>query len=258
MSAISPLTLVKIGGKVLDNNDLLTPVLDAFVAMPGAKILVHGGGKAGSDLAKRLEVEAPLINGRRITSPEMLEIALMVYGGKMNRQLVASLQARGLNALGLTGADLNAIRAHKRPVKDIDYGLVGDIDEVNAEQLQNLLQANLVPVMAPLTHDGAGQLLNTNADTIAATVASAMAVHFQVRLVFAFERPGVLTDANDDNSLISHLSKSEADRLTETGAIAAGMLPKLHNAFNALNSGVASVVIGKARQSGFSGTELSL
>lgn len=255
---MTALTLIKIGGKVLDDPALLAPVLNAFVARKGPKILVHGGGKAGTDLARLLNIEAPLVAGRRITSPEMLEVALMVYGGTMNRKLVAALQARGLDALGLTGADLNLIRARKRPVEDLDYGLVGDIEAVNVRQLGNLLNANLVPVLAPLTHDGQGQLLNTNADTIAATVAVALAPYYAVELIFAFERPGVLADAQDDGSLLPHLSRADAERHQAAGVIAAGMLPKLKNAFIALEAGVSRVLIGRAEGGRFTGTTIEL
>ncbi len=252
--AQTPLTLVKIGGKVLNDSRWLTPVLDAFAQIPGTKVLVHGGGKAGSDLAQRLGVASPMISGRRITSEAMLDVALMAFGGLMNRKLVAALQGRGLNAAGFTGADLDLVRARKRPVEDIDYGLVGDIDQVNAAQLAALLEQGVVPILAPLTHDGQGQLLNTNADTIAATVASALADRFAVQLVFAFERPGVLRDASDDKSLILRLSASEAQALQAQGAIADGMLPKLHNAFMALAQGVQSVVIGRPVGKAFQGT----
>jgi len=252
------LTLVKIGGKVLDHTDQLSKVLDTFTRLPGQKILIHGGGKTGGQIAQRLGIEAPMIGGRRITSPEMLQVALMVYGGLMNRQLVAEIARRGGRALGLTGADLDVIRAHKRPVGEIDYGLAGDIDRVNAEALSDLLDRNIIPVMAPLTHDGQGQMLNTNADTIAATVASALAASFQTRLVFVFERPGVLTDPDDDGSLVSHLTFEKAEAYKTSGVIAGGMLPKLHNAFGALRAGVKEVIIGQAHATDFNGTTITL
>jgi acetylglutamate kinase len=252
------LTLVKIGGGLLESPPLLADVLDAFAHLPGAKLLVHGGGRAATELARRLGIEAPLLQGRRVTSQAMLEVALMVYGGLMSRQLVAALQQRGIDALGLTGADLNLIEAHKRPVKDIDYGFVGDIDQVNAEALTRLLAQGSVPILAPLTHDGQGQLLNTNADTIAATVASALADRFEVELIFAFERPGVLTDPDDDESLVPFLTRPQAEQWQAQGVIAGGMLPKLHNAWQALASGVHRVLIGQAKAGQFSGTELRL
>jgi len=252
------LTLVKIGGGLLESPTLLADVLDAFAALPEAKLLIHGGGRAATDLARRLAIEAPLIQGRRVTSQAMLEVAVMVYGGLMNRQLVAALQQRGINALGLTGADLDLIRAHQRPVKDIDYGFVGDIDQVNTKALTRLLEQGSVPILAPLTHDGQGQLLNTNADTIAATVASALADRFEVELIFAFERPGVLTDPNDDGSLVHTLTRSQAEQWQAQGIIAGGMLPKLHNAWQALAGGVSRVLVGRASAGQFSGTALHL
>ncbi len=252
------LTVVKIGGKVLDEPRFLEPVLEAFAGLEGQKVLVHGGGKAGSDVAGKLGIEAPLVDGRRITSSEMLRVALMVYGGWMNRSLVARLQALGLNALGLTGADLDVIRAKKRPAQPIDYGWVGDVEQVDGNRLANLLDQDIVPVMAPLTHDGQGQMLNTNADTIASEVARSLVPRFEVRLVYAFERPGVLRDAKDDHSLISHLDQAAAKRFQEEGVIAAGMIPKLKNAFDALAQGVNSVVIGRPIEGNFKGTQLSL
>jgi acetylglutamate kinase len=252
------LTLVKIGGGLLESPDLLAHTLDAFAALEGAKLLIHGGGRAATDLAQQLGVEAPLIHGRRVTSQAMLDIALMVYGGLMSRQLVAALQQRGLDALGLTGADLDLIRAHKRPVVDIDYGLVGDISRVNAPRLAMLLDQEAVPVLAPLTHDGQGQMLNTNADTIAATVAAAMAGAYEVTLIFAFERPGVLTDPHDDASLLPALNRTQAQALQAQGSIAGGMLPKLHNAWLALEAGAQRVLIGQAVDGQFGGTELYL
>ena len=241
------LTLLKIGGKVLEDNAALGGLLDRFAALPGARLLVHGGGKAAGELAQRLGVEAPMIGGRRITNQAMLEIATMVYGGLMSRQLVAGLQARGLQAVGLTGADLDVIRAHKRPVGEIDYGLAGDIDAVNVPVLDDFLQRGVVPILAPLTHDGAGQLLNTNADTIASATAQALAPHWEVHLVYTFERPGVLTDPDDDASLIPTLDPARYAAYRAQGVIAGGMLPKLDNAFAALAGGVARVYICQAQ-----------
>lgn len=252
------LTLVKIGGGLLESPDLLAATLDAFSALEGGKLLIHGGGRAATDLAHRLDIQAPLIDGRRVTSPAMLEIALMVYGGLMSRQLVADLQSRGLDALGLTGADLDLIRAARRPVAEIDYGLVGDIERVNAERLALLIELGTVPVLAPLTHDGQGQLLNTNADTIAASVAIALADRFEVQLIFAFERPGVLTDPQDDASLLASLSEAQAQAYQAQGVIAGGMLPKLHNAWQALRGGARQVLIGQAQAGRFVGTSLHL
>lgn len=237
------LTIVKIGGKVLDEVVALRGVMDRFARIDGAKILVHGGGKAATDIAGKLGVEAPMINGRRITNAAMLEVAIMVYGGLMSRQMVAGLQQRGLNAIGLTGADLDVIRATKRPVKDIDYGLAGDVSRVNTDRLSWLLDAGIVPVLAPLTHDGNGQLLNTNADTIAGTVAAGMSRLFEVSLVYCFERPGVLADPQNDHSVISSITLPDFDRYVKAGTIAGGMIPKLENAFESLGAGVKAVFI---------------
>ena len=228
------LTVVKIGGKVLESNEKLDLVLDAFVKIQGAKILVHGGGKTATQIAEKLGIEAPMINGRRITSHEMLEVATMVYGGLMSRQMVAKLQARGQNAIGMTGADLDVIRAHKRPVKDIDYGFAGDIDQVNSDTLEMLVNQGIVPIMAPLTHNGQGQLLNTNADTIASSVARSLSKKYKVSLVYCFEKPGVMMDPDDDDSVISNLNAEAFEKLKGEGIIAAGMIPKLTNAFEAL------------------------
>ncbi|MEZ4828300.1 MAG: acetylglutamate kinase [Bacteroidia bacterium] len=236
-------TLVKIGGKVLDDAVSLNRVLDSFAKIEGPKILVHGGGKAATEIAARLGVEAPMINGRRITSEAMLEVAAMVYGGLMSRQLAAGLQKRGLNAAGLTGADMDVIRAVKRPVKDIDYGLAGDIVSVNTARLVWLLDAGIVPILAPLTHDGLGQLLNTNADTIAGTVAASLTKTYEVSLVYAFERPGVLADHNNDDSVIGSITRSRFEKYVAEGVIGGGMIPKLENAFQSLEAGVKTVFI---------------
>ncbi|MEZ4776986.1 MAG: acetylglutamate kinase [Bacteroidia bacterium] len=237
------LTIVKIGGKVLDDFAALNGVMDQFALIDGAKLLVHGGGKAATDIAGKLGVEAPMVNGRRITNAAMLEVAMMVYGGLMSRQMVAGLQKRGMNAVGLTGADMDVIRAVKRPVKDIDYGLAGDVSAVNTERLTWLLEAGIVPVLAPLTHDGNGQLLNTNADTIAGTVAAGMSRFFEVSLVYCFERTGVLADPNDDHSVISSITRPDFDQYVKAGTIAGGMIPKLENAFESLAAGVKAVFI---------------
>ncbi|GAB4404040.1 MAG: acetylglutamate kinase [Bacteroidia bacterium] len=258
------LTLLKIGGQVLETPAQRKQLLDDFARLPGQRLLIHGGGRAATDLAARLGVEAPLIEGRRITSREMLDIAVMVYGGLMNRQLVAALQARGCDALGLTGADLDVIRAHRRPAGAIDYGFVGDVDSVKADALRDLLDRSIVPVLAPLTHDGQGQLLNTNADTIASIAAVALAPLYEVHLVYTFERPGVLLDPADDSSLLRRLDPTAYARHRTSGAISGGMIPKLDNAFAALRAGVARVyicqaeAIGRLYSSDFSGTEILL
>lgn len=258
------LHILKIGGKVLADRQQLQAVLQDFAAINGAKILVHGGGKTGTEIAQKLGVETKMIQGRRITDSAMLEVAVMVYGGLMNKGLVAQLQALGKNALGLTGADLDIIRSIKRPIKEIDYGFAGDIVAVKDQKLKELLETDVLPVLAPLTHDGKGQMLNTNADTIASTVAQAMSPHFGVKLIYSFEKAGVLADAEDDDSLIPQLEPKSYERYKADGVIAGGMIPKLDNAFSALESGVSRVYICKAsalsnwKTPDFRGTEIFL
>lgn len=258
------LTIVKIGGKVLDDALQLDQLLDDFGALAGRKALVHGGGKAATEIAARLGIPTQMVDGRRITDAPMLDVAVMVYGGLMNKQIVAKLQARGIQALGLTGADLDMIRAHKRPAKTIDYGWVGDIDRVHADELLALLAREIVPVFAPLTHDGHGQLLNTNADTIASSVARAASQAGVVSLVYCFEKAGVLLDPEDDASVISQLNPASYATHKASGVIAAGMIPKLDNAFDALRAGVHRVYICHASalaawgQPSFIGTEIAL
>lgn len=252
-------SVVKVGGAVLEDVDKRKAFLQAFFSLATPKVLVHGGGRKATDVAARLGVEAPMIDGRRITSPEMMDIALMVYGGLVNKTLVAQLQSYGIDALGLTGADLNVIAAHKRPVKTIDYGLAGDIDQVNAEVLQAFLHKNQVPVMAPITHDGQGQLLNTNADTIATAVAIALSAEFEVSLILSFEKKGVLEDAENDESVIPVLSSSDFARGKIEGSIVGGMIPKLTNGFKALEKGVQHVQITRYDHlAARSGTQLQL
>lgn len=249
------LTIIKVGGKIVEEEDSLRQLLTDFSAIPGAKILVHGGGRSATKIAAQLGVETKMIGGRRVTDRQMLDIVTMVYGGLVNKSVVARLQAQGVNALGLTGADMNVIRSHKRPVKDVDYGFVGDVDEVDGELLADLLRKGIVPVMAPLTHDGQGQLLNTNADTIAGETAKAMARFFDVTLMYCFEKKGVLRDADDDESVIPHINEAEFKRYVEDGTIQGGMIPKLENSFEALHAGVAKVVITLASAiDGTSGT----
>lgn len=258
------LYILKIGGKVLADPKQLHTVLKDFASIDSAKILVHGGGKTGTEIAKKLGVATKMIQGRRITDAAMLDVAIMVYGGLMNKGLVSQLQALGKNALGLTGADLDIIRSKKRPVKEIDYGFAGDIISVNDQKLKELLETAVLPVLAPLTHDGAGQMLNTNADTIASTVAQAMSTHFRVKLIYSFEKTGVLADAEDDDSLIPQLEPKSYERYKADGVIAGGMVPKLDNAFSALESGVSRVYICHAsalsdlNTSDFTGTEIFL
>lgn len=249
------LTIIKVGGKIVEEEDSLRQLLTDFSAIPGAKILVHGGGRSATKIAAQLGVETKMIGGRRVTDRQMLDIVTMVYGGLVNKNVVARLQAQGVNALGLTGADMNVIRSHKRPVKDVDYGFVGDVDEVDGELLADLIRKGIVPVMAPLTHDGQGQLLNTNADTIAGETAKAMARFFDVTLMYCFEKKGVLRDAEDDESVIPHINEAEFKRYVEDGTIQGGMIPKLENSFDALHAGVAKVVITLASAiDGTSGT----
>lgn len=238
------LSILKIGGKLLADEAQLKEMLDVFVNRPGKKILVHGGGNRANELIKSLGIEPKMIGGRRITDEPTLEIVIMVYAGSLNKGLVARLQSMNCPAIGLSGADANIILAHKRVVKDIDYGFAGDVDAVNVAALQHLLAGNLVPVCCAITHDGKGQLLNTNADTIASTLAVALAPHFQVSLQYSFERPGVLKDPADDASIINNLNKALYVQYKTEGIITDGMIPKLDNAFAGLEAGVKEVVIG--------------
>ncbi|KUG07924.1 acetylglutamate kinase [Solirubrum puertoriconensis] len=242
------LKLFKIGGGVLDDDAQLHRFVQAFAQVPGRKILVHGGGKGASQMLSDLGIAPQMVQGRRITDAATLDVVTMFYAGKTNKQLVALLQASGVNALGLSGADGNVIRAVKRPVKDIDYGFVGDLpaNSVDAATLHTLIQAELTPVLCAITHDGHGQLLNTNADTIASTVARALAGRYEVELHYCFEKNGVLLDVNDDNSVIPQIVPAQYQQLKADGVIAAGMIPKLDNAFAALEAGVEKVVIEHA------------
>jgi acetylglutamate kinase len=237
------LTIIKVGGKVVEDPQQLSAFLDNFITISGYKILVHGGGKTATDLAGRLGVETRMVEGRRITDHETLDIVTMVYGGLVNKQVVAGLQARNCNALGLTGADLDFIRARKRPVGEIDYGFVGDVENVNIRELRPLLSENVVPVIAPLTHDGHGNLLNTNADTIASQVAIEFANYYKVLLFYCFEKKGVLSDPLDENSVMAELSESAFLELEESGIISTGMIPKLYNGFKAIHNGVSEVLV---------------
>lgn len=209
-------------------------------------MLVHGGGRSATKLAARLGIESQMVNGRRITDAETLKIVTMVYGGLVNKNIVARLQACGVNALGLTGADMDVIRSVKRPVKDVDYGFVGDVERVDATLLGDLIAKGVVPVMAPLTHDGCGNMLNTNADTIAGETAKALAQLFDVTLVYCFEKRGVLRDENDDDSVIPQITRADFEQLVADGVVQGGMIPKLENAFEALRAGVSQVIITQA------------
>ena len=242
------LNVIKIGGNVIDNSEKLHQFLLDFTALPGDKILIHGGGKIATELGTSLGVEAKMVDGRRITDIETLRIVTMVYAGLINKNMVAQLQAKGCNAIGLTGADGNIIKAVKRPVKDIDYGFVGDLDagSVAADTLESLLNAGLTPVLCAITHDGDSQLLNTNADTIASAVAVAMSAKYDTSLVYCFEKRGVMKDVDDNNSLVSEIKMDEFEGLKAEGIVSGGMIPKLHNAFEAISKGVTAVYIGKA------------
>lgn len=237
------LHIFKIGGKVIDDDQELATFLKSFAAVKGHKMLVHGGGKIATDVAERLGIKTQMVEGRRVTNQATLEVVAMVYGGLVNKKIVAQLQGLGCNAIGLSGADMNCITASKRPVEPVDYGYVGDIQHVDSSALAGLLQQNITPVLVPLTHDGQGQLLNTNADAIASAAAVALAQLFDVRLYYCFEKPGVLTDIEDDTSLIETLTYDEYQRLKAQGVIADGMIPKLDNAFRTMQQGVSQVCI---------------
>ena len=247
------LTLIKVGGKIVEEEATLHALLDRFADLPGHKVLVHGGGRSATQLATRLGIESRMVEGRRITDAETLNVVTMVYGGLVNKRIVANLQARGLNALGLTGDDLDVIRSMKRPVKEVDYGFVGDVKQVNADLLADLIAKGVVPVMAPLTHDGQGHLLNTNADTIAGETAKALARHFEVTLVYCFEKRGVLRSENDDNSVIPTIDRPSFQQLVSEGIIQGGMIPKVENSLQAVEAGVKAVIITKADAIGLAG-----
>ena len=237
------LTVIKVGGKIVEEEATLNQLLADFSAIEGYKVLVHGGGRSATKLAAQLGIESKMVNGRRITDAEPLNVVTMVYGGFVNKNIVAGLQAKGVNAMGFTGADMNVIRSVKRPVKEVDYGFVGDVEKVNAELLGSLIRQGVVPVMAPLTHDGQGSMLNTNADTIAGETAKALAELFDVTLVFCFEKKGVLSDENDDDSVIPVITPELFQEYVEKGIIQGGMIPKLENSFSAIDAGVSQVVI---------------
>ncbi|CAG5012908.1 Acetylglutamate kinase [Dyadobacter sp. CECT 9275] len=237
------LYIIKIGGNVIDNPEACSRFLSEFSKIPGPKILVHGGGKIATQIAARLQIETQMVEGRRITDKPMLDVVTMVYGGLVNKTLVAQLQVSGCNAIGLTGADGGIIRSVKRPVKTVDYGFVGDIEAVNASQINALLESNLVPVIAPLTYDKAGTLLNTNADTMASATAIAMASFYTANLIYCFEKKGVLSDPDNDDAVIPSLSPVSYLEHKEKGVINKGMIPKLDNAFAALQAGVGKVTI---------------
>ncbi len=244
------LTIVKVGGKIVEDETSLQQLLHDFSSLPGYKLLVHGGGRSATRLAAQMGVETHMVDGRRITDKDMLDIVVMVYAGLVNKQIVAALQAKGMNAVGLTGADLDVIRSVKRPVVSIDYGFVGDVKAVNSEILSNLIRMNVIPVMAPLTHDGNGQMLNTNADTIAGETAKALADSFDVTLIYCFEKKGVLRDAEDEDSVIPVMTQDDFTNYVQQGVIQGGMIPKLENAFSAIKAGVKQVIITSAETLG--------
>ena len=237
------LNIIKVGGAVVEDEKSLSGLLMSFSSLHGKKILVHGGGKIATEMAGKLGVETQMIDGRRITSAEMLKVVTMVYGGLVNKNIVARLQALGVNALGLTGADMNVIMSVKRPVELVNFGYVGDVKYVNTRALVSLLEAGAVPVLAPLTHDKEGSMLNTNADTIASSVARALAEKYSVTLTFCSSIPGVLKDLSDSSSLIKTVAKKDFEPMVADGTISEGMIPKLQNAFDAINDGVYKVVI---------------
>ncbi len=245
---MSRLLVIKIGGNIIDHSEGLSRFLEKFASLRGNKILVHGGGKIATRIAAELGVEAKLVDGRRITDEAMLRVVTMVYAGLTNKQLVANLQALGCNAIGLSGADGNSIQTVKRLVKEIDYGFVGDIlpGSVDTYTLETLLAGNMVPVFSAITHDGKGQLLNTNADTIASALAVALSAMFETSLVYCFEKKGVLQDVHDEHSVIPEIKAAEFEQLKASGVVADGMIPKLHNAFDAIARGVSEVCVGHA------------
>jgi acetylglutamate kinase len=240
------LTLVKVGGKIVEEEDTLRRLLLDFSAIESYKVLVHGGGRLATKLASRLGIESRMVDGRRVTDGETLKIVTMVYGGLVNKNIVAGLQALGINALGLTGADMNLIRSVKRPVKEADYGFVGDVEEVAGSLLASLIRRGIVPVLAPLTHDKQGNMLNTNADTIAGETAKALAKYFDVTLMFCFEKKGVLLDEADDESVIPEINRATFRQYVAQGIIQGGMIPKLENACQAIDAGVKEVIITQA------------
>ena len=240
------ITIIKVGGKIVEEAATLAGLLDRFAAIEGRKVLIHGGGRSATRMAERLGIESRMVDGRRITDEATLQVVTMVYGGLVNKNIVAGLQARGVNALGLTGADCNIITAHKRPVKTIDYGFVGDVDSADGKMLSNLIEQGITPIVAPLTHDGKGNMLNTNADTMAAETAKALAKHYDVTLIYCFELPGVMRDPEDADSLIATITGESYRQLLADGTISGGMIPKMENAFNAIENGVAEVIITKA------------
>ncbi|HMQ47124.1 MAG TPA: acetylglutamate kinase [Saprospiraceae bacterium] len=246
MEAKPKLRIIKIGGNVIDDKVALRQFLSDFAALSGHKILVHGGGKLATQLSQKLGIAPQLVEGRRITSADDLEIVTMVYAGWINKSVVALLQSLGCSAIGLSGADGNSMQAKRRSPEPIDFGWVGDVEKVNAVFIQSLLEGGHCPVFCPITHDAQGHLLNTNADTIAAELGIAMSAVYAVELLYCFEKKGVLANVADENSVISFINPYQYAQLKSAGAIHQGMLPKMDNAFRALNLGVSKVKIGSA------------
>ena len=240
------ISIIKIGGGIIDNEVHLASFLTAYAAVEGKKILIHGGGKLATKMAADLNIPQQMVAGRRITDAATLKIVTMVYAGYINKNIVAALQSKKINALGICGADANIIKAHKRIHATTDYGFVGDIDAVDAEKIVQLLNAGLSLVVAPITHDSAGQLLNTNADTMAQAIATAISSVYEVSLVYSFEKKGVLSDINNNESVISVIHPENYSALKASGQVNEGMIPKLDNAFEALKKGVTRVIIGDA------------
>ena len=238
------ITIVKVGGAIVEDEARLDQLLHDFGAIEGRKVLVHGGGRRATKVAASLGIESQMVNGRRITDAKMLDVVTMVYGGLVNKHVVARLQAHGVNALGLTGADMGVILSHRRPIQDgVDFGFVGDVDQVNGIALQVLVEAGITPVMAPLTHDGKGNILNTNADTIASETAKALVPYYDVTLIYCFEKRGVLVNPDDENSVIRTITRADFNQYVADGTVAGGMIPKLENALNAVDAGVSQVII---------------
>jgi len=240
------LIVIKVGGKIVEEPESLQALLKDFALLEGHKVLVHGGGRSATLVAAKLGIESQMVNGRRITDLETLKVVTMVYAGLVNKNIVAGLQALDVNALGLTGADLNYMRSEKRPVGEVDYGFVGDVKEVQSDILAGLIHQGVVPVLAPLTHDKKGNMLNTNADTIAGEAAKALAKHFDVTLMYCFEKEGVLMDADDDSSVIPKITREIFANYVSSGIIQGGMIPKLENAYEAIDAGVKEVIITKS------------